>query len=110
MINPGKVKYPPVSTFKSSCARCHGSQGSFYGNSFGAFPALELERFVSVMMKGPGGLNPNQADIEAMTAYNRALAKHKPFIFISSADTASNGINYSGESLPEKYANSFRRR
>ena len=96
-----KVKYPPVSTFKSSCTRCHGPQGRSFGDTFAGLPDKELKRFVGIMMKGPGGLNPNQADVEAMTAYNRALAKHKPFLFITSADTTANGISYSGESLPE---------
>ncbi len=96
----GIVKYPPVSTFESSCARCHGPQGSFYGNTFGQLPDQELEKLISEMMNGPGGLNPNQADIAAMTAYNKALAQHKPFIFITSADTATDSINYSGESIP----------
>ena len=96
----GIVKYPPVSTFESSCARCHGPQGTFYGKTFGQLPDKELEKFIREMMNGPGGLNPSQADIDAMTAYNKALAQHRPFIFITSADTTTNSINYSGESLP----------
>ncbi len=95
-----KVKYPPVSTFRSTCSRCHGPQGTFFGDSFGELPDKELERFVGLMMRGPGGLNPTQSDIAAMTAYNRALAKKRPFIFITKVDTVSNGVNYSGESMP----------
>jgi len=95
-----KVKYPPVSTFRSSCARCHGPQGSSFGDSFGALPDKELVRFIGLMMRGPGGLNPNQADLDAMTAYNRALAKKRPFIFLTKVDSTSTGINYLGEGLP----------
>ena len=95
-----KVNYPPVSTFRSACSRCHGPQGSFFGDSFGELPDKELVRFVGLMMKGPGGLNPTKSDIEAMTAYHRALAKKRPFIFITKVDTLSNGVNYSGESMP----------
>ena len=96
----GIVKYPPVSTFKSSCARCHGPQGASFGEDFGKLPQRDLERFIRLMMKGPGGLNPNKADIDAMIAYSQALVKHRPFIFITSADTLTNTISYSGESLP----------
>lgn len=96
----GIVKYPPVSTFESKCARCHGPQGAFYGKSFGQLPDKDLERFIRLMMKGPGGLNPSQTDIEAMMAYNKSLSRHRPFIFLASSDTTANGIIYSGESLP----------
>ena len=97
---PGIIKYPPVSTFESRCARCHGPHGSFYGKTFGQLPDKGLEKFIREMMNGPGGLNPGQADIDAMTAYNKALAQHRPFIFITSTDVVSDSINYSGESMP----------
>ncbi len=95
-----EVNYPPVSTFESRCARCHGPHGSFYGESFGKLPEEELKRFVGDMMKGPARLKPNESDIEAMTAYNRALARNMPFIYISSVISTGKGMIYSGESIP----------
>ena len=94
------VNYPPVSTFESSCARCHGPEGAFYGDSFGRLPDEELEKFVTDMMKGPAGLDPNPMDIDAMVAYNQSLTKKKPFIFLSSIDTTDVGIIFSGECTP----------
>lgn len=94
-------QYAPVSTFESSCARCHGPQGSFYGASFGKLPDAKLKKFVKDMMKGPAGLDPTQADIDAMTAYQQAIAAKVPFIFISAIDTLKTGVQFSGECMPE---------
>ncbi len=96
----GEVKYPPVSTFESSCARCHGPQGSFYGASFGKLPEAKLKKFVHDMMKGPAGLHPDPADIAAMTAYNQALASEKPFVFTAKPDTLNGVVQFSGEVIP----------
>jgi len=96
----GEVQYPPVSTFESGCARCHGPQGSFYGASFGKLPDAKLKKFVKDMMKGPAGLKPTPSDIDAMTAYNQAIAAQKPFVFIADIDTLKTGVQFSGECMP----------
>ena len=69
----------PITTFKESCSRCHGSEGSSYGKNFAVMSDDSLKEVISMMMYGPGQLTPGQEDIEAMVAYNKAISNKKPF-------------------------------
>lgn len=81
----------PVSTFEQACARCHGPQGSFYGEAFAELPPAELREVVHDMMVGPGFLSPTEPEVDAMTAYHRALAAGEPFICIARVEPGDGG-------------------
>jgi mono/diheme cytochrome c family protein len=78
----GELTLPPVQTFADACARCHGPEGSFYGEAFASLDGQELEEIIHEMMVGPAYLSPSAADVAAMTAYHRALAADEPFVAI----------------------------
>jgi len=69
----------PVSAFKNSCSRCHGDEGSAYGKGFADMRDDSLRSIVEDMMFGPGGLNPDSAEVNAMIAYNKSLKSKTPF-------------------------------
>ena len=69
----------PIKTFKESCSRCHGNEGSAYGKNFAVMNDDSLKEIISMMMYGPAQLTPSQEDIEAMVAYNKAISSKKPF-------------------------------
>lgn len=76
---------PPIATFEASCARCHGPEGSFYGEAFADLSPRELRHVVEDMMRGPAGLAPTDADLDAMVAYHRALRAKQPFVAVINA-------------------------
>ncbi len=77
--DPENISLPPVSTFKSYCARCHGYEGTAYGKDFGNLAGDSLSSVTGEMMFGPAGLNPDSIDIAAMTAYNKSIRTATPF-------------------------------
>ena len=87
----GALTLPPVKTFAEACARCHGPEGSFYGEGFGGLEGEALHEIVEEMMVGPGALDPTQADVEAMVAYHRALAAGEPFVAVLNPEEAVTG-------------------
>lgn len=91
----------PVSTFEESCANCHGPQGSFYGEAFAQLAEPELREFVHDMMVGPAFLSPTEVEVDAMTAYHRALSAGEPFICISALERAGDGVTVRGECTPD---------
>ncbi len=96
MIPVLHITLGPVSTFEQSCARCHGPQGSFYGEAFANLSDTQLHEFIKEMMEGPAGLHPTEEDIAAMTAYHQALAAKKPYLVIL-AYVEENGYRLSGQ-------------
>ena len=73
------IALPPVATFNTYCARCHGYEGSAYGHGFASIGDSSLKNITEDMLFGPAGLNPDSLSIGAMVAYNRALSRKKPF-------------------------------
>lgn len=70
----------PVSYFEASCARCHGQEGSFYGDEMGATKTWsELRHAIDEMAKGPAQAPLKPAELEAQTAYHWALKGKEPF-------------------------------
>lgn len=63
---------PPESTFAQHCARCHGPQGMFYARPF-KHEGQELRQVIREMIEGPAGLEPTEADVDAMLAYHLRL-------------------------------------
>lgn len=82
------LQYPPVATFDQHCARCHGPEGSFYGQAFAQTVEHDLTEMVGQMMRGPAFLEPNSTDIAAMAAYQRALAAEEPFVIVTDPQKA----------------------
>ncbi len=103
---PGAVDLAlaPISTFEAACARCHGPQGSFYGENFASSLTPEaLRQTVEEMMLGPGGLQPAPAEIDAMTAYHLALRRKLPFAVVTNGGSLASGQapTVRGEKTPE---------
>ncbi|MEN6308919.1 MAG: cytochrome c [Anaerohalosphaeraceae bacterium] len=96
MIPVLHITLGPVSTFEQSCARCHGPQGSFYGETFAKLSDTQLREFVMEMMEGPAGLHPTEEDIAAMTAYPRALSAGKPYLIVMDY-AEENGYHLTGQ-------------
>lgn len=96
-LSPG-----PVLLFEESCARCHGPQGSFYGQEFAKLDDAHLRQAVTDMMRGPAGLDPSLADIAAMVAYHRALRETGLFVVATNAGRFAGGKDRSlqGEVTP----------
>ena len=95
------LELSPISTFEEKCSRCHGSQGSFYGEAFANLEEEKLKQTVKEMMEGPAFLQPTEMEIVAMADYHRALAKKMPFIVIKKVENKTDGITIFGETLPE---------
>ncbi len=102
VIDLHPLAYPPISTFEQSCARCHGPQGSFYGEGFAEPDEAELTDVVREMMEGPAFLTPSDADVNAMVAYHRALAADEPFVCVTVYEpaTAATSGRLEGEATP----------
>jgi len=81
----------PINTFKESCSRCHGNEGSAYGKGFAEMSDDSLKEIVFMMMKGPAQLTPGQADIEAMTGYNKSFRTLKPFAIVMNSKSFLEG-------------------
>lgn len=76
------ISNSPINSFKDHCSRCHGYEGSAYGEGFGDMEDAELKKVVKEMMIGPAQLKPEQIEIEAMYSYNKSLRDNKPFAVI----------------------------
>lgn len=102
-VNLVPLSLPPVSTFESACARCHGPEGSFFGPGFANPEHADLAVIVREMMEGPAALSPSDADVEAMVAYHRALAADEPFFCVTAYEpaTATTPGRLQGEATPQ---------
>jgi len=92
----------PLSVFDKTCSRCHGPQGSSFGSSFERLSDDQLRHSVEEMMRGPAQLQPTALQIDAMTAYQRALRDHRPFICVTNAAAFTSGSDAAlhGEATP----------
>ncbi|MGI6454630.1 MAG: hypothetical protein ACOX5R_03295 [bacterium] len=77
------MKTGPVVLFEDACSRCHGPYGTFYGEEFAHLEPDELREVVWDMMAGPGGLDPSESEVNAMTEYHKALYHKKPYVSIN---------------------------
>lgn len=68
----GKITLPPEQTFADNCSRCHGPEGAFYARPF-MYQGEKLRQVIEEMMVDKAGLNPTDADIDAMLQYHLQL-------------------------------------
>lgn len=74
----------PMAVYDQACVRCHGPEGSFYGPEFGkGLGDAALRRAVADMADGKGDVRLSPAELEAQTAYHRAIIRHEPFVAIT---------------------------
>ncbi len=82
---PSPLAHGPIATYDTACARCHGPNGSFYGPTLGKGKTdAQLRQVIKEMAEGPSQLPPLPAvELEAQTAYHRALIKGEPFVALT---------------------------
>ena len=85
------ITLSPVPTFKDNCSRCHGDEGSAYGKNFGNLEDDSLKLVVEDMMFGPGALNPDSTEINAMVSYNKSIKEDKPFASVINSKSFLDG-------------------
>ncbi|MCX6121421.1 MAG: hypothetical protein NTX44_07345 [Ignavibacteriales bacterium] len=73
------ISFPPVWTFKSSCAKCHGYAREIYGVRLKNMEDEALRHEIEGMMYHKADLNPDSIDVDAMVAYSIALKNDEPF-------------------------------
>jgi hypothetical protein len=74
----------PIEYFNLNCARCHGEDGSAYGEGFGAgYDEEGLRQIVREMCEGPGAAPIHGEEFEAQVALHQALAQGLPFAVIT---------------------------
>jgi hypothetical protein len=76
------ISVPPVSTYKNSCAQCHGYEGVVYGKSIRNMEDEALRREIEVMMFYEAELNPDSIEVDAMVAYSISLKNNEPFAVV----------------------------
>ena len=82
---------PPISTFVDHCARCHGPEGMFYAGVL-SLSGDALREKVRRMMHINAGLQPTEADIDAMVAYHVSIRLKRPFACITNAASVASGV------------------
>lgn len=102
-VEPVNLQTGPLSQYDSGCARCHGEWGSQYEPGFHELGDERLRELVREMMLGPAQLQPSEAQVDAMTAYHRALQRHEPFVcIVNGADAAAGRAEaVRGEASPD---------
>lgn len=83
---PSPLAHGPIATYDVACARCHGPNGSFYGPGLGKGKTdAQLRQVIQEMAEGPSQLPPLPTiELDAQTAYHRAIIKAEPFIAATS--------------------------
>ncbi len=74
----------PIAIYEQACARCHGPNGSFYGPDLGLGKTdAQLYKAVQDMADNQGQIELKPVELEAQTAYHRAMIKREPFLAIT---------------------------
>ncbi len=98
---PHATKFAPMAYFNENCARCHGENGSFYGDDMGKGRDDEsLREIVDEMASGPAQAPLAPAELDAVTAWHRAFRDKKPFVALVKAEKVESGWQLSGEISP----------
>ncbi len=76
----------PVAVYDIACLRCHGPEGVNYGPTFGkALTDKVLRQAVVDMKDGKGNIELTETEIDAQTAYHRAIILREPFVAVTVA-------------------------
>ena len=98
---PHAAAFAPSAYFNANCARCHGENGSAYGADFTKNKSDDaLRTVVEEMADGPGQAPLAPAELDAVTAWHRALRDKKPFVIIVKSEKKAEGWQLSGEVSP----------
>lgn len=74
----------PIAVYEQACVRCHGPNGSFYGPELGRGKSdAQLKKAIQDMADNQGQIELTPDEVEAQTAYHRAIIKKEPFIAIT---------------------------
>jgi cytochrome c553 len=95
------TNFAPLDYFNTSCARCHGDYGSFYGETFGK--TLSDEKMLEVvkeMAEGPAQAPLEEKNLKVLVAYHTALRDGKPFLHVVSSTKSTTGWKLNGEATP----------
>ncbi len=103
-LKPGEAdglhatSFAPLAYFDQNCARCHGENGSFYGDTFAQGQSdAQLREAITEMAEGPGQAPLNAAQLDAVAAWHRALRDKKPFVVVVKSEKVEAGVQLSGE-------------
>ena len=81
---PQPLPRGPIAVYEQACARCHGPNGSFYGPDLGLGKTdAQLYKAVQAMADNQGQIELTPIELEAQTAYHRAIIKREPFLAIT---------------------------
>lgn len=81
---PKPLERGPIALYDRACANCHGPNGSFYGPELGQGKTdAQLYQAVQDMADNQGQIALTPAEVEAVTAYHRAIIKKEPFVAIT---------------------------
>ena len=73
----------PITYFQSHCVRCHGDSGSNNPDFAKRLSDTKLRKMVDDMCAGPGGEPLKGADLDALIAFHRSIARDEPFICVT---------------------------
>lgn len=95
------TQFAPLAYFNANCARCHGEYGSFYDDNFAHDrDDASLRAVIDEMAAGPGQAPLTPAELDAVTAWHRALRDKKPFVVIVKSEKNGDNWQLSGEISP----------
>lgn len=87
--DPPPAPRGPVAVYDKACLRCHGPEGVNYGPTFGkALTDRALRQAVVDMKDGKGDIALTDDEIDAQTAYHRAIIRKEPFVAVTLATDA----------------------
>ncbi len=99
---PHATKFAPLAYFSANCARCHGENGSFYGEDFAkGLDDAALHNVVKEMAEGPAQAPLSPADLDAVTSWHRSMRDKKPFVVIVKSEKTDAGWQLEGEISPD---------
>jgi len=74
----------PIAVYEKACVRCHGPNGSFYGPELGKGKTdAQLKQAIQDMADNQGQIELTPAQVEAQTAYHRAIIRQEPFLSVT---------------------------
>jgi len=81
---PAPAPRGPIAVYDRACLRCHGPEGVNYGPLFGkTLTDRALRQAVVDMKDGKGDIALSDDEIDAQTAYHRAIIRREPFLVVT---------------------------